>query len=40
MVRKHKKSLLIVTHNPEIAKKADRVITIEKGKVIERKKIS
>jgi ABC-type lipoprotein export system ATPase subunit len=39
VVKKHKKSLLIVTHNPEIAKKADRVITIEKGKVVGRKKI-
>ena len=40
IVRKHSKSLLIVTHNSDIAKKADSVITIAKGKIIDFKKIS
>ena len=35
-VKKHKKSLVIVTHNLDIAKKADRIITIEKGKIVEK----
>jgi len=39
LLKKRKKSLIIVTHNLEIAKKADRVITIEKGKIVERKSL-
>jgi len=39
VVKKQRKSLLIVTHNPEIARKADKIITIEKGKIVECKKI-
>lgn len=35
-IKKQNKSLIIVTHNSTIAKKADRVITIEKGKIVEK----
>jgi len=38
-VKKQKKSLIIVTHNIAIAKKADRVITIESGKIVEKKEL-
>jgi ABC-type lipoprotein export system ATPase subunit len=35
-IKKQNKSLIIVTHNSAIAKKADRVITIDKGKIVEK----
>jgi ABC-type lipoprotein export system ATPase subunit len=37
-VKKYDKTLLMVTHNMSIANKADRVFTIEKGKIVEKKK--
>lgn len=33
-VKKHKTSALVVTHNLELAKKMDRIITIKDGKII------
>ena len=32
--KKYKQTLVIITHNPEIAKKAERVITIQDGKIV------
>ena len=32
--KKYKQTVVIITHNPEIAKKAERVITIQDGKII------
>ena len=37
-VKKYNKTLLMVTHNMSIANKADRVFTIEKGKIVEQNK--
>jgi putative ABC transport system ATP-binding protein len=37
-VKKYDQTLLMVTHNMSIANKADRVFTIEKGKIVEKKK--
>lgn len=37
-VKKYNRTLLMVTHNMSIANKADRVFTIEKGKVVEQTK--
>ena len=37
LVKKLKKSLVIVTHNSEIAEKADRIVSIQNGKVKEQK---
>lgn len=32
--KKYNQTLIIITHNIEIAKKADRIITIKDGKII------
>lgn len=37
-VKKYGKTLIMVTHNMSIANKADRIFTIDKGKLIEQKK--
>lgn len=37
LVSKFDKTLIMVTHNPEIAREADRVIEINDGKVVKDK---
>ncbi len=33
--RKYKQTIIMITHNPELAKQADRVLTIEDGRIRE-----
>lgn len=37
--KKYKQTLIMITHNLEIAKEADRIITIEDGKIIKDEKV-
>lgn len=37
--RKYNQTVIMITHDPEIAKQADRIITIEDGRIIKNEKI-